>query len=369
MRSLAPGFLFVVFLGALSLSHAFVSNLARIHQRALFVPTHQEAIDSMSWPNHFGYSSSEDLRHNNNNNKDAAVRIRNAQQTTLLNRLPTAFSRRFFFNKVEPAAVVATASSSLLSSSSSMLYSSPQSWIMALLPLIIVANLASPHTLFFLQRCLAWYVTQLDAAPLLTKSLTSGVIGLAGDCLAQTIERIVQRKRRHEKPYDPRRGLSVMIEGLLISGPMMHVGYDLFERILPVSTANGQSSMAAMLHVIADSILLDSTFIGSAFVITGIMEGYKLKQIGKQLRSDYVPTLLASWVTSTCLMPIEFMAFRFLPVSLRVLAVKFIDVIWDTVVSFMTHKSRSHDKEVEATVVTATAPALTVVSMQPALAM
>ena len=199
------------------------------------------------------------------------------------------------------------------------------------------------------QAFFLWYMAQLTANPIATKSVTAGVIGAVGDYMAQGLDRLLESKsaksnveRSFEFRYDARRGLSCLLYGLLISGPLMHLAYDLFETILPVSTgaAGAGSGLAAISHVLADSIFLDSLFVATTFIVTGVMEGYNRRQIGSQLKSDYLPTLKASWVTSLGLLPIEFLCFRYLPVSLRVMAVNFIDVIWDTVISFMAHRSR-----------------------------
>jgi len=128
----------------------------------------------------------------------------------------------------------------------------------------------------------------------------------------------------------------------------MHLGYEMFERLIPIHQAGSglSSSLAAFSHVIADSILLDSIFVATTFVVTGLFEGYSRKQVVSQLKSDYGPTLVASWFTSLFCLPVEFICFRCLPVSLRVLAVNFIDVVWDAVISFMAHRNRKHHDEI-----------------------
>jgi Mpv17 / PMP22 family len=208
------------------------------------------------------------------------------------------------------------------------------------------------------QAFFLWYMAQLAANPIATKSVTAGVIGAMGDYMAQGLDRVLESKsakspaeQRFEFRYDSRRGLSCLLYGLFISGPLMHLAYDLFETILPVSAgaAGAGSGLAAISHVLADSVFLDSLFVATTFIVTGVMEGYNRRQLVSQLQSDYVPTLKASWVTSLGLLPIEFLCFRYLPVSLRVMAVNFIDVIWDTVISFMAHRSRGthHQQEQE----------------------
>lgn len=201
-------------------------------------------------------------------------------------------------------------------------------------------------------QSMSWYLLQLEVAPLITKSVTSGVLGMGGDYMAQWLEyKLGKRVSNNQscswkdvvriyQTYDLRRGLAILVDGLIISGPLMHWGYNFFEHVLPISGAQNRG-MAAMAHVVADSVFLDAIFVGTAFVMTGLMEGYRLRRdIWPQIRTDYGPTLRASWATSLILMPLEFVCFRFLPVSFRTLAMNLTDIIWDTVVSFMAHRSR-----------------------------
>lgn len=199
-----------------------------------------------------------------------------------------------------------------------------------------------------------WYLELLEKRPLVTKSITSGVIAITGDWAAQTVAQNLKGEyiKKVAKvsgfnlgalltingQYNMRRGLACMIDGLCISGPIMHIAYDFFERIFPVSQGG---SVAAICHVIADSLVLDSIFIATALVMTGVLEGYSFQSdILPQFKTDYFPAIRASWITSTSLIPIEFACFRYLPLSLRTLSMNFTSVIWDGVVYFMAHRSR-----------------------------
>jgi len=153
------------------------------------------------------------------------------------------------------------------------------------------------------------------------------------------------------KKYDLRRGIAFLIEGLVLSGPLMHWAYNFLEEIIPVGSPLDSRdnekrqkcgrSFAALAHVVADSIVLDPFFIGIAIAFTGILEGHSVwKTIIPQFKTDYIPTIKASFLTSLSLLPLEFVCFRWLPVDYRSLSVNIIDVIWDGVISFMTHRAR-----------------------------
>jgi Mpv17 / PMP22 family len=229
----------------------------------------------------------------------------------------------------------------------------PLGWILAL-GLIMSQNYGIQLIQFssvFFQKLSSFYLSSLVAFPCITKAISAGIIGICGDFMAQQLEFKLHRKTMRESSnlmdmnkfsYDSRRGISIMTGGFFVSGPLMHLGYNCFEHILPV-----KGTLAAFTHLIADMLILDSVFVAAAFLNTGIMEGYDLrKHIIPQFRRDYTDTLKASWATSIMLMPLGFLCFRFLPVSFRTLAMNFTDVVWDAIVSFMTHRNRHKDDRI-----------------------
>lgn len=146
---------------------------------------------------------------------------------------------------------------------------------------------------------------------------------------------------KHKNIYDYRRGIARFLECLLISSPLMHYGYELFEYILPVASGGGVGrSVAALSHVVADSVFLDGIFVCTGIIATGLLEGHSLRRhVLPNLRNVYLPTMKASVCTSSALIPLQFLSFRFLPVQLRVLSVNAVDLIWTGVVSFVSHSS------------------------------
>lgn len=190
---------------------------------------------------------------------------------------------------------------------------------------------------------IAWYLSLLDATPLLTKCVTGGLIALTGDYGAQWFEwksKQASKESDNMPRYKIRRGIARFLECLLISSPLMHYGYDLFETLVP--TVGGGSalyrSVAALTHVLADCILLDAIFVMTGIVCTSLLEGQRFrKQVIPNLKRVYWPTLKASIMTCGFLAPFQFLSFRFLPLSLRVLSVNAVDLIWNGVISFVSH--------------------------------
>lgn len=303
--------------------------------------------------------------------------------------------------KVANAAVTSIAVAAAASSAASAAYPTAAAGITTnnvtlFVACIFILNIIGSTSVSFMTTCMqcfsSWYMLHLTLSPLITKAITAGVIGIMGDYMAQYLEYIIKQKKQIQKEsinnnhnrnnnnnskqqqwkssssssrsslslyhtirqtlsihgnYHSRRGLSILADGILISGPLMHLGYNLFESIIPVGgTTAVASSFAALTHVLADSILLDSIFIASTFIMTGIFEGCNIRtELIPQFRIDYIPSLKASWYTSLALLPIEFICFRYLPLNFRVLAVNFIDVIWDAVISFMAHRNRNNNNK------------------------
>mmetsp|Transcript_27608 Transcript_27608/g.66364 ORF Transcript_27608/g.66364 Transcript_27608/m.66364 type:complete len:303 (+) Transcript_27608:277-1185(+) len=264
-----------------------------------------------------------------------------------------------------------------------------------------------------------WYWKLLDDHPVLTKSLTTGFVQFSGDALAQYYEyygdegqlteqdpkkfdkerypeqRINGGLRFHRSffydYYTFRRGLALFIDGLVLSGPLLHYCFDLMERWIPTSTGEisgddtsslspssswpGTSDeiIATCLQVLINDIIIDSIYIILSFVFTSIFEGdYKINDIRRTttmtskssatttvtkqlktttknlwtaLRQDIFPSIKASWFTSLGLIPVEFVCFRCLHVSLRVLAMNFIDLVWGAIISFVSHRSKKQRRQ------------------------
>jgi hypothetical protein len=75
-------------------------------------------------------------------------------------------------------------------------------------------------------------------------------------------------------------------------------------------------------------------------VFTGILEG-RASLIKHELMNDLIPAVKVSWrVSAMGYAPMQFLSFHYLPRKLRVLAVNSLDVVWVTVMSYVTHRNR-----------------------------
>ena len=227
----------------------------------------------------------------------------------------------------------------------------------------ILATITSYCTSKAPKQVYHWYMQTLEEYPVLTKSLTTAVIQLLGDGVAQLYEQTQKRKRtqkqrgnnnnnNNNRGYDLRRGVSLFVDGLLV-GPTLHYCYEFMEEVWPTSGENDNNDhpddgtitlmarpFATLCHVFINDYIIDSTYIAISFVFTGIVEGYAWREVKEMFWKDYWVTLRASWLTSICLLPVEIYCFGYLSLSLRVLAMNFIDLLWGSIVSFYSHRSR-----------------------------
>jgi hypothetical protein len=212
-------------------------------------------------------------------------------------------------------------------------------------------------------------------SPLFTKAVTTATIGFLGDGTAQYLEtRLLDSPQESRnanddpkrsgkssdrsssashswlKNYNRRRGLSVFGENIFVSGPLLHFAYNAMEDLLPTTFGGRSAILAALGHALIDNFVLDTIFLSLTFVTTGIAEGY-IREIIPQFRKDFLPTLKIGWVTGMCLLPVQFVLFRFFPLSLRVLGVNMIDVFWEAYISFMVHRRRRGGSDGATTIV------------------
>mmetsp|Transcript_2411 Transcript_2411/g.5636 ORF Transcript_2411/g.5636 Transcript_2411/m.5636 type:complete len:276 (-) Transcript_2411:49-876(-) len=207
---------------------------------------------------------------------------------------------------------------------------------------------------------LKWYTDCLDTSPLATKTVTTAAIGVLGDLVAQRHEFAFERKRRHDddedgpsigaargsRPptfvYDRRRGLTNVANNVFLTTPIYHFGYERLESLLPTGDDSLLgSSVSALLQVLIDLILFDAIFVFLMFLCAEVVEKratFRAADKAELVRSHLVPALLASWRCSALMVPVEFVIFRWLPLTFRTLGMNLIDLVWEAVVSFTIHR-------------------------------
>eukprot|EP00980_Cylindrotheca_fusiformis_P025698 scaffold14497_cov119-Cylindrotheca_fusiformis.AAC.2 len=188
----------------------------------------------------------------------------------------------------------------------------------------------------------SWYIASLGGYPMITKSVTSSVFSCVADIIAQWFEGS-HTSRSFRDTYNMRRGFASSVDGMFLSGPLLHYAFGLMEEYFPTNEETG-NIFASLTHVFISDIFIDSIYLGLSFALVALLEGHA-RDLVRIYKSDFWTTIKASSYANLSLVPIEFICFRYLSVGFRVLGMNMIDVIWQAVVSFFAHRSRREAKQ------------------------
>ena len=174
---------------------------------------------------------------------------------------------------------------------------------------------------------MALYLRLLEEAPLLTKCATSGALNLLGDFLCQ--------KFFGDKgaPYDWERSFKFAFLGLVLVGPALHFWYQTLGRGMASMGLKGNAK--ALVSLVLDQLCFAPVFIASFFAALLTIDG-KASEIPAVLQKDLKSAVVTNW---GIWVPGQFLNFRFVPLNLQVLCANCIALIWNTYLSFATHKS------------------------------
>ena len=188
------------------------------------------------------------------------------------------------------------------------------------------------------------YEELLDQWPIVTKSITSGIIGFAGDYLAQVAELHYFKSRRR---FDHYRAFCVSIEGFLVSGPIMHIAFEFLADFTNEreDATEYEKWIIALEQVVLDSVFLSCFFVATLMIVTAVLEG-RTRKIPEEFRLEYWNGCKGAWLTSLGFIPIQTISFRYTPLSFRVLAMNLQDCVWNAVVSYIAHRSRKPEVKV-----------------------
>lgn len=165
------------------------------------------------------------------------------------------------------------------------------------------------------------YLILLKKYPILTKSVTSGILSALGNLLSQTVE--ARKKARHgaeAKEFDRAGAARYAIFGLLFTGPLSHYFYQLMEVWMPTTDP----------YCLVKRLLLDRLFFAPAFLllfyfVMTVLEAKGWSDFERKMKSSYLTALKMNWKVWT---PFQFINVNFVPVQFRVLFANVIAFFW-----------------------------------------
>lgn len=251
-------------------------------------------------------------------------------------------------------------------------------------------------------RLFTKYNNALDTHPLLTKSITSGILFAGGDVMCQSIEHFINNKNKQIKDkfkINYQRVTSYLLIGTFISGPMYHYWFNNLDKIpvlalhicrRPLYALKYKKALTSfnvlnknnildkaglsfenfipnanylkfgkktekVLQILADQLVFSSIYTGVFFIASGMTNGYvtnisnKLYGIDNYKSSKELykesETLLKSQFKPTyiadCIVwpPLQYINFSYVPLKFRVLFVNICNLGWNTFLSFMANKT------------------------------
>jgi Mpv17 / PMP22 family len=197
------------------------------------------------------------------------------------------------------------------------------------------------------------YDNFLNRYPLVTKSITAATVIFYGDLLAQRVEAywfgpksVKQARIQQQQKFRPdfHRACTLAVEGLFISGPLLHYAYDWMNTHVaafygPDATLL-QRTMETLVQVAIDIFVFDSVCTLTLMLTSAVLQRRTCQQIITELRTELVPAIYVSWLSAGGMAPLQFLNFGIVPVQFRVLVTNFQDIIWSATVSYMAHRSR-----------------------------
>ena len=132
-----------------------------------------------------------------------------------------------------------------------------------------------------LRAAAAVYAGALDVAPVITKSLTAGVIFGVSDAVAQGIENAAQA--------DWPRLVTATLVGLLYFGPAAHCWYATMQRLYPHSTLRAVLSKTLLGQIVFGPIFIIVYFAAALVAVDGL----GLSQLPNKVSADLLPTIVA----------------------------------------------------------------------------
>mmetsp|Transcript_6949 Transcript_6949/g.11599 ORF Transcript_6949/g.11599 Transcript_6949/m.11599 type:complete len:302 (-) Transcript_6949:464-1369(-) len=176
------------------------------------------------------------------------------------------------------------------------------------------------------------YNHQLTKRPLLTKSITSGVLSFTADCICQTAF-----PEEKNKKFDLRRLMNFTVLGTVLVGPLLHTWYGFLVTRIP-----GTSALATLYRVAFDQLLFAPLCIIPAFFSCSLILDGKPENIVAKLQSDWFPTVTANfalWV------PSQIINFRLIAPQYQVLFANIVGFVWNIYLSRQNSKGIGQPQE------------------------
>lgn len=170
-------------------------------------------------------------------------------------------------------------------------------------------------------RLLHQYLFLLKKYPILTKSVTSGILSALGNLLSQILEARKKAKNGVQvNEIDTAGAARYAVYGLFITGPLSHYFYQLMEVWMPST-----DPLCIVKRLLLDRLIFAPGFLLIFYFVMTVLEGKGGRDFEKKMRGSYWTALKMNWKVWT---PFQFININFVPVQFRVLFANMIALFW-----------------------------------------
>ncbi|KAL7839222.1 hypothetical protein SRHO_G00258800 [Serrasalmus rhombeus] len=170
-------------------------------------------------------------------------------------------------------------------------------------------------------RLLQQYLVLLKKYPIITKSVTSGVLSALGNLLSQYLESKKKRKQgRPAKEVDLYGPVRFAVYGLVITGPVSHYFYHLLEALFPAT-----EPYCMLKRLLLERLIIAPAFLLLFFVVMNALEGKTAADLQDKMKTRFWTALKMNWKVWT---PFQFININYVPVQFRVLFANMIALFW-----------------------------------------
>lgn len=171
-----------------------------------------------------------------------------------------------------------------------------------------------------------FYLRMLEEHTLVTKVITSAVLSSLSDLIAQKLE--------SNERIDVLRNVAFFLTGAVLTAPLFHVLYELFERVIPATNVTN-----LVLQVACDQLIAAPLWLLAFFPFISLIEGCTdFSVIAKTIQQKYVDGLKVTWIVFPA---VQFVNFTLVPKHLRVLVVNVCDLVYTALLSWIAHREKS----------------------------
>jgi len=167
---------------------------------------------------------------------------------------------------------------------------------------------------------------QRHSNTLTTNTLTCGALLTVGDVIQQRIEKAMGKESNHK--HDVARTGRMFLVGLS-QGPPHHYWYIWLDKYLPK-----RNLRTVGLKILADQFLAAPFFAITFIFGMGLLEDKRISECWREFILKFPAIYLFDWIIWP---PSQFINFKYVPASVRVLYVNVITVVWDIFLSYIKH--------------------------------